>query len=243
MIWRIYLQKARNENAAGNVDKAIEYMDKMLRFHPSVNAKVLFGYYLLQHGCIKKAREVFDGFVMNDRRVLKPEKRTKDGKIKLNRREMLAKTNYALLLWKEGNIDGAVRLLEAVHSKMHTTDLYCNLGFLYILQGDLDKALAYNKEAYDFSPEHNGICDNLGCTYFMRGDFEAAKEIYEEISAHKKQPSFPECYYNYGRVLAKTGDKKGAEEMFEKALSLPFNGFSNVKKEQVEAALQELKRK
>lgn len=240
MIWRIYLQKARNANASGDIELAFSHLKTMLKYRPSVSAKVLYGYYLMKKNRIAEATELFEKHIMNDRRILKPEKKNKNGKIILNKDELTAKTNYALCLWKNGNIDGAIELLEYVHRKMHTTDIYCNLGYLYILKGDLKKALRYNSFAYDFSPESNGICDNLGCTYYKMGEFKKAKEIYEEIMEHEKKPSFPECFYNYGLVLTEFSEYEKAKECFETALSLEFNGFSNVTEQDVKNALRNL---
>ncbi|MBQ2966747.1 MAG: tetratricopeptide repeat protein [Clostridia bacterium] len=241
MIWRIYLQKARNANAKGDTDLAISYMYQMLKYRPNAKAKILLGYFLLKKNRIEQAEEIFEKHIMTDKQVLKPaKKRKKDGKIKLNKLEMSAKTNYALLLWKKGDIQKAIELLEYVHAHMRTTDLYCNLGYLYILSGDMEKALKYNLKAYDFNPNHNGICDNLAYTYYKRGEYDDALELYEEIMEHEKKPGFPECYYNYGVVLAHFGEKEKAAKQFEHALQLEFDGFCNITKEQVEDALKNL---
>ncbi len=240
MIWRIYLQKARNVNATGDSEKAFYYLENMMKFHPSVNGKVLYGYQLLKKGYTEKAKELFEEHILCDNRVNKKEKRNKKGVLILNRNEMLAKTNYALCLWKSGDLDGAISLLQYVSRKMRTTDLYCNLGLLYILKGDLDKALEYNLKAYDYNPESNGICDNLGYTYYMRGEYDKALEIYEEILEHKKQPAFTDCWYNYGLVLQKLGRNDEARKMYEKALEFEFTAFSNATEEDVRKVIKNL---
>ena len=241
MIWRFYLQKARNANAKGNTLVAAEYMHKMLRFHPNAKAKILAGYFFLKKNRMEDAKIAFEQYILTDKKINKPEKiRKKDGKIVLNRTAMTAKINYALYLWKSGDLQKAIELLEFVHKRMRTTELYCNLGYLYILSGDLEKALKYNLKAYDYNPNHNGICDNLGYTYYTRGDFDAALDVYEEIMEHEKKPGFPECYYNYGTVLAHFGEKEKAAKQFEYALQLEFDGFSNVSEKQVRDALKNL---
>ena len=240
MIWRIYLQRARNLNAAGDIDGSFEMLEKMLKFRPSVSAKVLYGFYLLKRGRFEKAKDVFENHIMNDKRVYKKERKNKKGKIILNKNEMTAKTNYALCLWKNGNIDDAISMLEYVHRKMHTTDLYCNLGYLYILKGDMEKALRYNRFAYDFNPDSNGICDNLGLTYYRLGKFDEAREIYEEAENHEKQAKFPEFWYNYANVLLEFDEKEKAVTLLEKALQLEFDGFTNITYEMVENLLKTL---
>lgn len=240
MIWRIYLQKARNANANGDVDTAANYLHKMLKHRPNAKAKILAGYYFLKKNRLEDAEWVFENHIMNDKKVNKAPKVKKDGTIIMNALEVQAKTNCGLLFWKKGDLDQAIEILETLYKRARTTDLLCNLGYLYILKGDLDKALEFNLKAYKFNSVHNGICDNLGYTHYMRGNFDEALEIYEEIMEHTKKPMFPECYYNYGMVLAHFGDKEKAAKQFEYALQLEFDGFSNVTYEQVENALKNL---
>ena len=234
------MQKARSRNALGDIEGAFFFLEKMMKYRPSVKAKVLYGFWLLKKGRETEAKTLFEERIMTDRRVNKPERKNRKGETVLNRNEMTAKTNYALCLWKNGDIDSAISLLEYVHRKMHTTDIYCNLGYLYILKGDLKKALRYNTYAYNFSPEHNGICDNLGATYYRLGEYEKAKEMYEEIFEHEKKPKFPECYYNYGLVLKELNEKEKASECFKEALKLEFDGFTSVKRQEIENALKSL---
>lgn len=240
MLWRIYLQKARNANAIGDTDTAAAYLHKMLKHRPNAKAKILAGYYFLKKNRLEEAEAVFENHIMNDKKVNKPPKVRRDGTIVMNRLEIQAKTNCALLLWKKGELDQAIEILENLYKRARSTDLLCNLGYLYILKGDLDKALEFNLKAYDFNSLHNGICDNLGYTYYMRGDFDSALDIYEEILDHPRKPMFPEYYYNYGVVLTHFGEKEEAAKQFKYALQLEFDGFSNVTRAQVEEALKNL---
>ena len=248
MIWRIYLQKSRNANAAGDVDGAVENLEKMMKWHPNLKARVLYGYYLLKQGRTEDAERVFERYIMPLRSVRRKEKVKKKGKyqkqtyIKRNKKELLAKTNYALLLWKRGRIDEAVDMLEYVFRRMRTTVIYGNLGYLYIVQGNLEKALKFNEKAYEFAPQNNVILDNLGCTLLALGKLQEAKDVYEEMFQNEKPPKFPEAFYDYGQVKEQLGDLKGAKELYQKALTYPFSGLSNVTKEEVEQALQRLEK-
>lgn len=242
MIWRFYLQKARNANFKGDVEEAAEYMLKMLKWHPNISSKILAGYYLLKIGKTDVARKVFENDIMTDRKVVKGDLVKSDGSIKINRDEMLAKTNYALLLWKEGELNRAIELTEYVFKRYKTTVVYSNLGYFYILKGDLEKALDFNLEAYDFAPDNNVIADNLGCTYLALGDLDEADAFYEELMAKPKPPKFPEAYYNYGLVKEKKGEFQQALELYRKAESFPFSNLSNVGKEDVEEAIERMEK-
>ncbi len=49
---------------------------------------------------------------------------------------------------------------------------------MYNLSGDYEKALAFNKEAYDYNSDDNIIVDNLADTYSLMGEYkEAEKDI------------------------------------------------------------------
>lgn len=143
-----------------------------------------------------------------------------------------------LILWKQGKLDEAVRVLEELLKTYENTSVYATLGFLYIEKGDYNKALEFNLKAKDFNSSSNIILDNLGCTYFLLGDYDNAIEIYKNLM--KNKPDFPEAFYNYARVLEKKGDIEKALYMARYSLTLPFWNTSTVKKEEVEAYLSEL---
>ena len=117
--------------------------------------------------------------------------------------------------------------------------MYGNLGYFYILQGEIEKALELNKEAYDFSSDDAIILDNLAFSYYLSGNIDKAEEIYIKMHEQKK-PAFPEGYYNYGLVALKKGDKEKAKELFEKALLQKFSYLSDLTRETVENALKNL---
>ncbi len=144
----------------------------------------------------------------------------------------------ALVLWKQGKTDEAIKVLEDLLMTYENTNVYATLGFLYIEKGDYSKALEFNLKARDFNSTNAIILDNLGYTYYLLGDYDNALETYQE--AMKNKPNFPEAFYNYARVLEKKGDLEKALYMVRYALTLRFWNTSTVKKEEVEAYLAEL---
>lgn len=147
----------------------------------------------------------------------------------------------ALVLWKQGQLDEAIKLLDELLPNYENTNVYATLGFFYIEKGDYSKALEFNLKARDFNSSSNVILDNLGMTYLLLGDYDNALETYESLM--KNKPNFPETFYNYARVLDKKGDLEKALYMVRYALTLPFWNTSTVKKEEVEAYLKELEAK
>ena len=152
-------------------------------------------------------------------------------------RNQLAVTK-SLVLWKKGRLDEAISMLENLIQKYKTSNVYGTLGFFYIERGDLDKALSFNLEAYEYNNTSTVILDNLGCTRLLRGEYEEARKIYQELI--KMKPNFPEAFYNYARVLAHFHDFDEAIYMCRTALLLNFWNTNTVTREEVENYLKEL---
>ncbi len=233
LLFACYLSRSTLYKLIANIKYARGDMDKTLHWYrkayESDKAKagtaITYAYLLLKGGNIEESEKVFN-------RIFE---------LKLGQdEEMLAKSNYALLLWKKGDLDGAVDTLEKVIEKYKTTTIYGSLGYLLILKGDLDRALKFNLEAYEYNNTNPVILDNLGQTYYLRGEQDKAVEIYEKLMSHN--PTFPSAYYNYGLVLLKSADYEKALENMEKALKFNFSPLSTISKSEIEAKIEEIKK-
>ena len=152
-----------------------------------------------------------------------------------------AKHNLAVLLFKEGETDEAVNMMEMVHKQQPKTDTFASLGVFYLQKAKEENPLNYlpfMMEAYDYNSDDKTICDNLGELYFVLGEVEKAKEIYEKAMTLKFYTPVP--YYNYGRVLKALGEKEKAKEYFLKALECKFTSVITITREDVQKELEEL---
>jgi tetratricopeptide (TPR) repeat protein len=183
---------------------------------------ISYGYLLLKSTQLEKAEEVL-------RQVLNS--KAEPGDI------TYAKSIFALVLWKKGELDAATDMLSEVIQTYKTTSVYGSLGYFLILKGDLEKALQFNLEAYDYNSSDNIILDNLGQNYFMLGMYDKSREIYETLI--EKKPTFPEPYFNYGLLLEKLGEPEKALESMKKSLNYKFSYLSSISKEDVEAKIRE----
>ncbi len=153
------------------------------------------------------------------------------------------KNLIGLTYWKQGNLPEAIEEMEEIIGDNYkNTSIYQNLGILYNLGEDKEKALKFNLEAYDFNSDDNIIADNLADAYAINGDYENSAKIYEELIARDPEPRFPEAYYGYGKVLIKLGQKDKGIEMIEKSLTKPFSFLSIRPKEEIEALLEKCRR-
>ena len=228
MFWKFNYVKAVKLVNEGKLSDALIQFDKMLDKKPKYYAMVQYAYFLIKAGEYEKAQTLYNNYIFKD--ISK--KKAKD--------KLLCDINYALLVWKKGDLDYAIELTEDLLEKYKNTAIYVNLGLFKILKGDYENALKTNLEAYDFSPEHLGVLDNLGLNYYHLGEYDKAKEIYEKLFEIKENPSFADCYYNYGNVLLALSLKEEAKAMYEKALTSEFSVFSSVTMEQAEEAIKNL---
>ena len=149
------------------------------------------------------------------------------------------KAMIAIAEWKSGDLDTAIEMTEDAMVDFKTTNLYQNLGLMYVLKGDARRALDFNKEAYEYNPDDMIIMDNLAESYALYGDLEKASELYEKLL--EKEPHFPEPYYGYGQLLVKNGERERGIGLIEKSLDKKFTFLSVLQKEDVEQLLAEIK--
>lgn len=149
------------------------------------------------------------------------------------------KAMLAVCEWKSGNLDLAIEMTEESMNDYKNTNLYQNLGLMYVLSGNARKALNFNKEAYEYNSGDLIIMDNLAESYALYGDAERAIELYEKLL--EKEPHFPEPYYGYGLLLIKQGERDRGLGLIEKSLEKKFTFLSVMQKEEVQKMLIELK--
>ena len=125
-----------------------------------------------------------EGGEENNRKVLEILKKAEKAPDLDTQQELMM--DYAVAQYKLGALDKAVALLEESHRKAPCGYTYQALGFLYIEQGDGDKALRYNLEALDYDDEDPVVLDNLGQTYYrLLNDRATARTYFEKAIALK----------------------------------------------------------
>ena len=147
--------------------------------------------------------------------------------------------NYASCVFKMGELQKGIELLERQHAKQPNGMVYETLGYLYIEAGEYEKALAFNKEAYEYDDEDPITLDNLGQTYYrLANDKEAAKPYFEK--ALEVRPGQIDTLYFLALYDIEAGDKEAAKAKLQKALDGRFSPLNYATREKVEALIKNL---
>lgn len=212
----IYMAIAKLNYQKDN-EKALKYMEKAyktMRLAPE--HMIHYAYISLREGRLERSERLINAVLAYKR---SPEVRYS------------AKTNQALLLWKQGKLDEAIETLWEVYENYKTTVVYGNLGYFLILAGDYEKALEFNLEAYDYNSTNEVILDNLAQNYYYLGDYENSEKYFNELM--ELEPKFPVPYFDYAKTLYALGKKQEAVDALNKALEYNFTFLSAVTKEDV----------
>ncbi|PYG85815.1 tetratricopeptide repeat protein [Ruminiclostridium sufflavum DSM 19573] len=222
---QIFSLKASLAFQKGNIQETIDLLGKAYKTGKAKASVVsTYGYMLLKYGKLEEAIKIFTEQLSSS---------TLSDTDRFN-----VQSNYALALWKNGQLDDAISLLEKVIAKFKNTNIYGSLGYLYNLKGNLEKALSFNLEAYDYNSTNGIILDNLGETYYLLDDFENAQRVFKELMT--LNPKFPEAYYDYALVYEKTGDKEKCIEYLKKAMQYKPNYLSAITAEDIEDRLKKM---
>ena len=125
--------------------------------------------------------------------------------------------DFAVACFKLGEGEKAVELLERQHQKSPSGDTYGALGYIYVAQGDADKALAFNEQAVDYDDEDPVALDNLAQTYYrLLGDKEKALEYFTK--AHEYKESQIDTLWFLSRYDLEKGDTKAAIEKLRETM-------------------------
>ena len=166
-------------------------------------------------------------------------KAQKDPAISEQRRGDLL-VNFAVADFRLGNLDKAVELMERVHQKSPRGETYGALGYLYIEQGDAEKALAFNQSALEYDDEDPVSLDNMGQIYYrLLNDKEKALEYFTK--AHELKPGQIDTLGFLSRYDLENGKTEDAVEKLETALKGRFSPLNYVTREKVQEEIKRIR--
>lgn len=218
-LWKII---ARYHFARGDYEKALALYRRIVALSGLANDKLSLSRILLKTGHFAEAEKLLRSLSQSD---LRPEE------------IIQARLNLALAIWKQGDLEDAIRRIELVYADNKVTHVYATLGYLYIEQGDLPRALAFNQEAFEYNSQNAEIRDNLGQCLQELGETEKALEIYAGLAREKTPPFFPEWHFHYGLTLLDAARREEALVQLRIARNWKITGLSVLTQEKVQAVI------
>ncbi|MBR5157238.1 MAG: hypothetical protein IKW59_05680 [Clostridia bacterium] len=196
----------------GQKIKAMNWFERGYKMGMKTEQKITYAYYLLREGRVAKCEEVLSSMLAF--RSQKPLEKAQ------------TKATHAMLLMKTGRLYEAIEELEEIFPTYKNSSTYGSLGFCYLVQGNIQKALEFNEEAYDYNSDDLIIVDNLMQTYAKMGEFEKAYELSQKLM--EKEPGFREAYYDVAVIEYQMGKKEDALKRLDHALTIPTSFLTTV---------------
>ena len=140
---------------------------------------------------------------------------------------------YGLMLMRRKEYAKAVEIYEKIFEKVQTVNMYSTLGFLLIAQGDqtgdYQKALDFNRKAYDYDDTDASVVDNLGQVLYRTGEIEEAEKMFEKALSIK--PTQFDTLYFLSRIRISQDRVEEAKKMLDTALDKTYSVFNTVPRE------------
>jgi tetratricopeptide (TPR) repeat protein len=203
----------------GRMDKAVPiYQFVIKRNTKSPAAYLYYAMYLMRNGKAEEAKPLLD---------MAEHKAT--GVISIKNIQL----TQASCQWLMGDIGKAIEILEKMRERYEYVNarVLSTLGYLYVLQGDMEKGESLTRQALEDSPDSHASWDNLGQIYYRKNDFMNAKENFEKALEYKND--LPDSLYYMGLIARAEGNEAGAKAYFDKALNCNINALNTVTREQI----------
>lgn len=150
-------------------------------------------------------------------------------------RRLQIRMSRALAYIKQGKTEEALRIMEDVHTKARSTVTYGTLGYMYILAGDLDRAMPFALEAMDYTDDDPVICDNLAQIYIQQRQWQQARKVLEAI--YPKGRTRADILYHLALVEQQAGNREKAVEYARAALKCNMTTLNDATPASVRAVL------
>ena len=120
------------------------------------------------------------------------------------------------------DLGNAVLYMEQLIAKDPNNSYYFReLGYMYNMVGQYDKAIAATKRAVEMQPQDAESYDNLGYVYGKKKQYDKAFKAFRK--SIEINPQNHAACSNYGQFLAEKRDYAEATEQYKKAVSLQPN--------------------
>lgn len=149
------------------------------------------------------------------------------GDLKFKKKQSEVTRNIGEAYLAEGNYTSALReLLNA--EKIYANDplLQNYLGLAFQAKGLYQEAVAHYKKAMEIQPDYAPAYNNLGATYLEMKQWDAAIEVFKELSNNILYSTPQYAHLNLGWAYYNKGDYTTSEVYYNKAIKHYQDGFA-----------------
>ena len=141
--------------------------------------------------------------------------------------------------WLAGDHAQAIAALEQMRADYEYVNesVLTTLGYLYFVEGNLDKAQELTDMALAEVPNYAAAWDNRGQILFAQNDLEQAKEAFGK--ALEQKPSLVDSLFGMGLIHEVEGNHEAAADCFRQAMDAPRTALNTVTEAQLAEKLEE----
>lgn len=122
---------------------------------------------------------------------------------------------YGVVLTELGKGEEGVQYLERANTvDPNNAAVLSDLGYAYLISGQLDSAETLLRDAFEQDPRDERTVNNLALAVGLNGRFEESQALYERVNSRA------EAQANLGYISVQRGDGQRAMAHFNKALDL-----------------------
>ena len=218
----IYFYRGAMAMNKGPLDKTWANFEKAIKAGVDTERKVMIGSAYIQRGDASRGVEILEKVIANP---------------KAGDFAKTATITCSMGYWRLGELEKAISILEDLSATGYEDDnLSVNLESYLLEIKDLKRAKQAMDSGRPKKTETNALMDNRGWYYIQKGDWDNAKNVYDEL-IDDRNAKFPEAYLHGAQVSIHEGDIQQAIDRLSWGISKKFFYTCMFEKEYMEKIL------
>ena len=206
----------------GPAEKIWPNFEKALKAGVDTERQLMIGSAFVQRGDAARGLEILEKVIANP---------------KAGDSAKTATVTSSMGYWRLGDMDKAIKVLEELQATGYRDDnLSVNLESYLLERKDLEGAKKAIDTGRPEKTETNGLMDNRGWYYIQSGEWDKAKEVYDEL-IDDRNAKFPEAYLHGAQVSIHENDIEQAIDRLGWGVGKKFFGTCMFTKEYLEKLL------
>ena len=206
----------------GPAEKIWPNFEKALKAGVDTERQLMIGSAFVQRGDAARGLEILEKIIANP---------------KAGESAKTATVTCSMGYWRLGDMDKAISVLEELSDAGYRDDnLSVNLESYLLETKDLEGAKKAIDTGRPEKTETNGLMDNRGWYYIQSGEWDKAKEVYDEL-IDDRNAKFPEAYLHGAQVSIHENDIEQAIDRLSWGIGKKFYGTCMFTKEYMEKIL------